>query len=101
MLCFARETLLLLFSSCSFYLDSLSKIKGNEVDVENSRNILFLSALCKSMVSPPSFKKSVDVSNYIILCRVHIMLDVSPVYKSYLLSPLDLMSFNGFCFVVC
>lgn len=29
------------------------------------------------------------------------MLDINPVYKSYLLSPLDLTSFNGFCLVVC
>lgn len=32
---------LFLFSSCSFYLDSLSKIKGSGVDVENYRNKLF------------------------------------------------------------
>lgn len=47
------------------------------------------------------FKKSLDVSNYIIFCRVHTMLNINSVYKSFLFSPLDLMSFNGFCLVVC
>lgn len=41
-LCFPLVTLYCYcFLAVFFYLDSLSRIKGNGVDVENSRNILF------------------------------------------------------------
>lgn len=89
-------SLLLLFSSCSFYLDSLLKIKGNGVDVENSRNILFCQHYAR-VGFPLHLLRNLLCLKLCNSLQNSYHLDINPVYKS----PLDLTNFNGFCLVIC